>query len=385
MRGATLAAMTSVEKTVLYAAVLVCFPLATQAAPLDLARNLSLGSGGPDVQALQDHLRSGGYFTYPLSTGYYGPLTVAAVRAYQKDNGLPTVGVVGPLTRASLLREENKKPVQSPPAPAGPVQATTTSTTTASRIDNATTAAAPGGVVVTPRGVRRAAAVSYPVWLPQAPDGSYPYVYADFVNGHYWGGSAELALSTLLVSNADFAGTFNTAHVEAGVGLKEDTSSNTSFPVVASAYATEILAGTTAVMNIEQGNAQTIAEIGMYKLPSYSHGNSIYIKPSVGFPGSSRIEQYLYNDSDYADKETSLASEAGDYRTAVTMTPTKNVQSTNGSATETVAPPGSSAPDVTHVGFGMGGTNNALTPAIILNIAFYAPQDDADLPGMSDL
>ena len=46
-------------------------------------------------------------FVYNKLTGYYGLVTRKAVTEFQKDNDLPGVGVVGPLTR-KLLEEIQK-------------------------------------------------------------------------------------------------------------------------------------------------------------------------------------------------------------------------------------------------------------------------------------
>ncbi len=60
-------------------------------------RNLTVGSRGADVTALQTKLG-----VTPMS-GYFGPITKAAVAAYQLANNIsPAVGYVGPLTRAVL-------------------------------------------------------------------------------------------------------------------------------------------------------------------------------------------------------------------------------------------------------------------------------------------
>jgi hypothetical protein len=69
-----------------------------------LTRPLSLGMSGSDVSALQQYLKDKGYFTYPTITGYYGSVTANAVAAFQKANGLPAAGVVGPLT-LNLFRQ----------------------------------------------------------------------------------------------------------------------------------------------------------------------------------------------------------------------------------------------------------------------------------------
>jgi peptidoglycan hydrolase-like protein with peptidoglycan-binding domain len=69
--------------------------------------NLTVGSTGADVSALQTWLISKG-FSIPsissgaASTGYFGSQTKAAVVAYQKSINLPSTGFVGPLTRAAL-------------------------------------------------------------------------------------------------------------------------------------------------------------------------------------------------------------------------------------------------------------------------------------------
>lgn len=65
-------------------------------------RDLFFGRSGYDVFVLQRFLAFHGYFkTDP--TGFYGPITLAAVRAYQKDHGInPLLGYFGPKTRASI-------------------------------------------------------------------------------------------------------------------------------------------------------------------------------------------------------------------------------------------------------------------------------------------
>jgi len=66
--------------------------------------DLALGSTHPDVKELQKRLRAEGFFTFPTDTGYFGPITLEAVKAYQTAH--PAIGYVtgfcGPLTRAEL-------------------------------------------------------------------------------------------------------------------------------------------------------------------------------------------------------------------------------------------------------------------------------------------
>lgn len=57
--------------------------------------NLKLGMRTNDVKLLQEKLGVS-------NTGYFGPLTLAAVKKFQGDNGVPTTGFVGEMTRAKL-------------------------------------------------------------------------------------------------------------------------------------------------------------------------------------------------------------------------------------------------------------------------------------------
>jgi len=68
-----------------------------------LAHDLTFGATGADVSILQSTLILEGFLDIPEPTGYYGPLTTAAVKAYQTHYGvLPTTGTVGAHTRSHL-------------------------------------------------------------------------------------------------------------------------------------------------------------------------------------------------------------------------------------------------------------------------------------------
>ncbi|MDE1874931.1 MAG: peptidoglycan-binding protein [Patescibacteria group bacterium] len=77
---------------------------ASVSAPTAITRSLSLGSKGDDVSALQAFLVEKGYLAMPagVAKGYFGPLTEKAVEAFQSANGIESIGVVGPKTRAAL-------------------------------------------------------------------------------------------------------------------------------------------------------------------------------------------------------------------------------------------------------------------------------------------
>lgn len=66
-------------------------------------RNLSLGSKGADVKALQQRLSALKY--YPGSVdGVFGGDTQAAVWAFQEVNGITVTGTVGPVTGRALVK-----------------------------------------------------------------------------------------------------------------------------------------------------------------------------------------------------------------------------------------------------------------------------------------
>jgi hypothetical protein len=74
---------------------------ATTAGQSAFTRLLSFGSAGDDVRNLQTRLLGEGLFSGE-ATGYFGPLTQAAVKAYQAKYGIDQLGIVGPATRAQL-------------------------------------------------------------------------------------------------------------------------------------------------------------------------------------------------------------------------------------------------------------------------------------------
>lgn len=89
-----------------------------------LTHSLSRGVSGADVAQLQSFLIAQGDLAAGNNTGYFGPLTEAAVKSFQSRNGIvsggsPTTtgyGAVGPLTRAriaSLCSSSTTQPAQT--------------------------------------------------------------------------------------------------------------------------------------------------------------------------------------------------------------------------------------------------------------------------------
>ena len=64
---------------------------------------LKKGSSGSDVRIVQSTLKNLGYYTYSKTTGYYGSITVAAVKRFQKDNRLSADGIIGKATMGILI------------------------------------------------------------------------------------------------------------------------------------------------------------------------------------------------------------------------------------------------------------------------------------------
>ncbi|MEK9184441.1 MAG: peptidoglycan-binding protein, partial [Patescibacteria group bacterium] len=66
-------------------------------------RDLTIGSTGADVTALQNWLASKGFAIAAGATGYFGGQTQAALAKYQASVGIsPAAGYFGPITRAKV-------------------------------------------------------------------------------------------------------------------------------------------------------------------------------------------------------------------------------------------------------------------------------------------
>ncbi|KYG30604.1 peptidoglycan-binding protein [Alkalihalobacillus trypoxylicola] len=80
--------------------IVLSTPLITEAALGD--QTLRQGMSHSDVVELQDVLTEKGFFTYKESTGYFGVITVDAVKDFQRKNNLTADGIVGPKTFSAL-------------------------------------------------------------------------------------------------------------------------------------------------------------------------------------------------------------------------------------------------------------------------------------------
>ena len=88
----------NILSTLVVSASILFFSSVSHAA---ITSDLRIGSKGAQVTELQTILNTQGYLE-AQPTGIYGAKTAAAVRAFQKKNGLPQTGTVGPQTKALL-------------------------------------------------------------------------------------------------------------------------------------------------------------------------------------------------------------------------------------------------------------------------------------------
>lgn len=73
------------------------------------------GQSGTTVQGLQLNLKHRGYSL--TGTGYYGPLTLAAVKNFQRKHGINPSGIVGSKTWQALVGTMGVSMTVRPPAP----------------------------------------------------------------------------------------------------------------------------------------------------------------------------------------------------------------------------------------------------------------------------
>lgn len=97
----------------------------TGATACTFTRSLTDGSSGADVTCLQTYLTGTGHFTFAGgATGYFGPVTQAAVAAWQAANGVaPAVGYFGPISQAKYMAIAGAAPT-TPTTPTTPTDTT---------------------------------------------------------------------------------------------------------------------------------------------------------------------------------------------------------------------------------------------------------------------
>ncbi len=92
----------------------------TTTASATFTRNLTIGSTGADVTALQTWLINKGFTIAAGATGYFGAQTKAALGSYQASVGIsPAVGYFGPITRAQVAANGSSTTTTTTGLPAG--------------------------------------------------------------------------------------------------------------------------------------------------------------------------------------------------------------------------------------------------------------------------
>ena len=69
-----------------------------------LTTDVKMGAQSEKVMMLQDFLRAEGHFTL-ASTGYFGPITTAALKSYQTQNGLTPTGMLDDATLVAMQND----------------------------------------------------------------------------------------------------------------------------------------------------------------------------------------------------------------------------------------------------------------------------------------
>lgn len=72
-------------------------------------RNLSLGTSGPDVKAIQQGLNVRRYLKSPVQEGVFDANTDYAVQDYQNKSGSTVDGIVGPKTANRCFRSASSR------------------------------------------------------------------------------------------------------------------------------------------------------------------------------------------------------------------------------------------------------------------------------------
>ena len=81
--------------------VLLFLLIAALILPLAAKASVGYGARGDDVKKIQQRLKNWGYYSGAVD-GVFGSGTLAAVKSFQRKNGLAADGIVGPKTAAAL-------------------------------------------------------------------------------------------------------------------------------------------------------------------------------------------------------------------------------------------------------------------------------------------
>ena len=112
----------------------------TTSSSASFTRNLTIGSTGADVSALQAILIANGRLNIAAPTGYFGMLTKNALASWQASVGItPAVGYFGPITRAYLATHSTGSTTTTTSTVPGCAPGAMFSSTTGARCSGSTT------------------------------------------------------------------------------------------------------------------------------------------------------------------------------------------------------------------------------------------------------
>lgn len=99
-------------------------------------KTFKLGDQHPEVSTIQNQLEKLGYYRHCRITEYYGPITVEAIKEFQRVNGLKVDGIAGNATIGKLFSANAKSKSSSGNQSSNETSRGTTSSTTANDIVN---------------------------------------------------------------------------------------------------------------------------------------------------------------------------------------------------------------------------------------------------------
>lgn len=200
--------------------------------PTETNTVLTLGTRGDQVSELQQRLKSTGYYSYSSITGYYGPITYEAVKAFQRAKGLSVDGMAGPKTLAALGMGggSSSTPSPSPGDGGGSTTATQTAKVTATALNVRQSASTSSSVLGTVRKGQTLQVVkkASDSWYQIEYNGGVGYVHASYISlsgstGTGGGTTTENVTGTVTASSLNVRQSASTSSAVVGGLKKGDT------------------------------------------------------------------------------------------------------------------------------------------------------------------
>jgi hypothetical protein len=212
-------------------------------------------------------------------------------------------------------------------------------------------------------------------------------IYADFVNGNYWGNGAVTDAATLFVANADW-GNWNPAAIQAGQGMGANGASGGGEPTIARTFLTSVFAAGGTVVAVT--NCPASADL------AYTFELDFWDDPAFSSDYFGGFNQAGANFSGPAYSRIGISNPLGSTPDLGNVTPISvgtgmaftipasgadMAYSFNGGASVMLA---SEAPPVAWTDIGIYSYYDTLgAPGYLATLAIYAPQPNVDLPTLS--